>query len=676
MKNLQMDHITLGVCYYPEHWDRALWAEDLDRMKALGLETVRIAEFAWNFFEPHEGEFTFSFFDDFMELALTKGMKVIFCTPTATPPAWMSEKYPEILNADADGHLFRHGMRRHASLNSEKYQFFTARIVEKLAEHYAKYPNIIMWQLDNEINCHISEYYAESDHKAFRTYLRKRFGTLDALNEAIGAAFWNQTYTDWGEVYLTRRTIQPGHTNPHMMLLQKEFVSDSVIHYFKLQADILRRYTEVPITTNGSFRSIDYHKLCREVLDFITYDNYPNFLVTSDEDPNDPQSFFDRGKSLNLTKTRSISSLFGIMEQQSGPGGWVSRYRHRSPKPGQLRLWTMQALAHGADFISYFRWRTCTYGTEIYWHGLLNYDNRDNRRTAELLETYKDIQKLQGVCGAPYKAEVALLYDYPNEWDSAEDEWCKPLHNTSYQAWFRSMQKRHIPFDAIYMDDTTAVEDLAGYKMVIYPHPAILTSDTAEKLKAYAAAGGTVIFGARSGYKNQTGICYMMPMPCFAAPLCGATVEDFTLVSHSAPNSFIDLGGRIVSAPECNDILEVSDGEIIGTYTNDYYCGKPAASVNKVENGKVYYFGAAFSEEAADAFLEIEHLAPPCGIGELFDLPAQVEIALRGEYLFLLNYYKEPVSFTCHGEYTDIISGKSFCNKMCLDRYGVVVIKL
>ena len=186
-KALRLNHIMTGVCYYPEHWDPALWRDDLRRMKAAGIEAVRIAEFAWTVFEPKENEFTFEFFDSFMDLAFEEDMKVIFCTPTATPPAWMSHRYPEILNADMDGHLMGHGHRRHSNLTSERFRYFTARITEKLGEHYGKHPCVVAWQLDNEINCESTRYLAESDHAAFRAWLQKRFGTLDAFNNAIGA---------------------------------------------------------------------------------------------------------------------------------------------------------------------------------------------------------------------------------------------------------------------------------------------------------------------------------------------------------------------------------------------------------------------------------------------------------------------------------------------------------
>lgn len=673
---LHMNHLTLGVCYYPEHWDKSLWKDDLTRMKEYGIEVIRIAEFAWNKFEPQEGIFTFDFFDEFMDLALAEEMKVIFCTPTATPPAWMSTKYPEILNADADGHLIHHGMRRQYNMNSPKYREFTARIVEKLAEHYSKYPNLVMWQLDNEINCECDRYYSECDHKAFREYIKNRFGTLENYNKEIGADFWNQTYTNWEEVHLTRRTNFGAMGNPHVDLLEKHFISDTVIGYFKLQADIIRQYTNVPITTNGIFGHIDYHKLADEVLDFITYDNYPNFAFEKDLDVSRQNGLRDRNTSYNLSTVRSISPIFGIMEQQSGPSGWNFRMVHATPKPGRLRLWTLQAIAHGADFVSFFRWRTCTFGTEIYWHGLHDYDNRPNRRTEELYETYQDIQKLQDLCGKAYVSEAAILKDYDNLWDAEEDLWHSEVDRISNDGWFRAFQKKHIPFDFKYITDDTSVEELEKYKLLVYPHPTIFTEKRAALLKAYAEQGGTVIFGCRTGYKKPSGICYMMPMPGYAAELVGAEVEEFTFLSPYDEAQFVTLGDAKVSAPCFNDVLKTTDGEAIGTFDSNYYAGKPAASVKKLGKGKAYYFGGAFGEDTAKYFIEREGLTAPMGIDAQIDIPEHIELAVRGEYAVLLNYGEEPVTMKCSVPVTDVITGDTFQQELVVKGTDVVVIKL
>lgn len=674
MKKMKIDHVTLGVCYYPEHWDRSMWRDDLRKMKEYGIETVRIAEFAWNKFEPQEGVFTFDFFDGFMELAVEEDMKVIFCTPSATPPVWMSEKYPEILNADVDGNLIYNGLRRHCNLNSEKYRFFVSRITEKLAEHYSRYPNIVAWQLDNEINCECDLYYSESDHRAFREYLKSKFGDLDELNRAMGAEFWNQTYTDWEEVHLPRRTNFGRMGNPHIGLLEKHFISDTVIGFFKLQADIVRRYTNVPVTTNGVFRHVDYHRLTDEVLDFITYDNYPNFAFERRLDVSRQNGLRDRNSSFNLTRVRGISPIFGVMEQQSGPSGWNFRMEHPSPKPGQIRLWTLQALAHGADYISYFRWRTCTFGNEIYWHGLHDYCNRPNRRTRELEGIYRDIQRLQGVCGKEYVAEAALLRDYDNEWDAEEDVWHSAVDDISYDGWFRGFQKKHVPYDLVYINDRTEIDELVKYRMVVYPHPTILTEERAALLRAYAEQGGTVIFGCRTGYKDLNGKCRMIPMPGFAGGLCGAEVEDFTFLSPYDEEQYVSIGERRVAAPCFNDILQITDGVQLGTFESNYYVGKAALSVKEVGRGKVYYFGAAFDEDCAKAFIEMERLGAPRGVDRLIDMPESVELAIRGEYVFLLNYGGERVELTCSEGFKDVISGEMCSGKIEIGGYDAVVL--
>ena len=674
-RSLKTDHITLGVCYYPEHWDKALWKEDLVRMKEYGIEVVRIAEFAWNKFEPREGEFTFDFFDEFMELALAEGMKIIFCTPTATPPAWMSEKYPEILNADIDGNLIYHGLRRHYNMNSPKYREFTARITEKLAEHYSKYPNIILWQLDNEINCECDRYYSESDHNAYREYVKKRYDTLENYNREIGADFWNQTYTDWSEVHLPRRTNSGSIGNPHVGLLEKRFISDTVIGYFKLQADIIRAYTDVPITTNGIFGHIDYHRLVNEVLDFITYDNYPNFAYERRLDISRQNGLRDRNTSYNLSTIRSISPVFGIMEQQSGPSGWNFRMEQPAPKPGQVRLWTLQAIAHGADFISYFRWRTCTFGTEIYWHGLNDYANLPNRRTAELCRTHKDIQKIQALCGQEYIAEAAILKDYDNIWDGEEDIWHSEADRISNDGWFRAFQKKHVPFNFVYITDETALEELKKYKLLVYPHPTIFTKKRASLLMSYAEQGGTVIFGCRTGYKKPNGSCYMMPMPGFAAELVGAEVEEFTFLSPYDEAQFVTIGDTKISAPCFNDVLKITDGEVLGTFDSNYYAGKPAISVKKLGKGKAYYFGGAFGEDTAKYFIELEELTSPLEADKLMDLPEEIELAVRGDYIILLNYGQETATIKYNKTFKELISDTVFENQIVVNGIDAVVLK-
>ena len=240
--------INIGVDYYPEHWDRSLWRDDLRRMRETGISVVRVAEFAWNKVEPEEEKFTYTFFDEFLDICLEEKMDVIFGTPTETPPAWLTEKYPEVLNCWEDGTLYRHGARRHYNYNSGKYLELSARIVEKLASHYGKHPAIVGWQVDNELNCDTYEYHSEADTEAFRVFLKDKYGTLDTLNEAWGTVFWNQTYTAWNQIYVPRPVLYDEY-NPHMYLDYNRFISESTIQFCRMQAEIIRKYKKKEISS-------------------------------------------------------------------------------------------------------------------------------------------------------------------------------------------------------------------------------------------------------------------------------------------------------------------------------------------------------------------------------------------------------------------------------------------
>ncbi|MBO5486900.1 MAG: beta-galactosidase [Eubacterium sp.] len=697
-RSLHTDHITLGVCYYPEHWEESLWDDDLERMKEYGIEVIRIAEFAWNKFEPEEGVFTFDFFDRFMERTKEKGMKVIFCTPTATPPLWLSEKYPEILNADIDGNLYYHGTRRHYNLNSVIYREYCRKITEKLAEHYVKYDNIVGWQLDNEINCENDLYYSQSDHDAFRKYCKEKYKTLDNFNQKMGTVFWNQTYTDWQQVHLTRRTNTYGQTNPHLQLEEKRFISESVYSFFKLQADIIRKWQNIYgrenqfITTNGLFRHIDYQRLVEDVLDFITFDNYPAFARDSVLDPKESNGFMDRNSSRNLIRTRSISPIYGIMEQQTGAGGWNSRMMMPMPRPGQMKLWTMQAIAHGGDFVSFFRWRTATMGTEIYWHGLHDYDNRENRRVRELREIHNTVQKLKDVAGTAYQAKVAILCDYENEWDGENDIWHGPLREKSMDSWFVALQKAHIPFDYRYWEEGMSAADLQTYEYFIYPHATIFTKEQEEVLETLVEQGKTVIFGCRSGYKDRQGQCYSMPMPGYIGTLCGCEVEDYTYASS------FDEEMEIVAAmgnPEENrgdalmfhDILIPTEGETLAVFRTKgggqgdcYYENKPAIVRKQWGKGAGWYVGAAFAENTANLLIRLTGMESMSYYKEELVVPETVELAVRkgegGIYLFLLNYENRPVEIAIQkGRFMNVLTGETEQDSVEIDGYNFLILQ-
>ncbi|GGG60579.1 beta-galactosidase [Paenibacillus radicis (ex Gao et al. 2016)] len=697
MKQLNpLDELRLGVCYYPEHWEESLWEADLLRMKELGFSIIRIAEFAWAIFEPKEGRFSFDLFDRFLELAAKLEMKVIMGTPTATPPAWLTHKYPEVLNATFEGVTLQHGLRRHNNYSSPKYRELSARITLEMAKHYADHPAIIGWQIDNEFNCEVSVFYADADHIAFRQWLKEKYDTLDALNKAWGTVFWSQTYSDWEQVFLPRPTAVGYQPNPHQALDEKRFISDNTIAFAKIQADILREHAPRHwVTTNGMFGHLDNHRMNDELLDFFSYDSYPQFS-TIFYDANEQNPLADRGWSLSLSAVRSISPNFAIMEQQAGPGGWVNRIDMPSPKPGQMRLWTYQSIAHGADMVLYFRWRTATFGNEMYWHGLHDYDNRPNRRVREAGKVGSELAAIgDRIVGSRFQADVAIVRDYDNEWDGEYDVWHGPYSWKSGKEWFKALQKRHIPSDVVYLRSHTTAEELKRYRVLVYPHPAIMRDETAAMLEQYVWAGGTVIFGCRTGYKDERGHCYMRPLPGAAAALCGIRVEEFTKLNGNRKPALMQWkhdGGPVTAAEDFNDILEVTASgtvEVMAEYASDYYAGKPAVTRNtfggdgvdgaETGAGAVWYYGAVFNEDAAGQIIELMGLRSPAA--DWAELPAQVELAIRagasGMLAFLLNYGEAAAQITLKKPMKELLTGTTLsAGEVELEPFGVYVLEI
>lgn len=672
-------HLTLGVCYYPEHWPEALWRDDLTRMLQSGLEVIRIAEFAWSKTEPEEGVFTYDYWDRFLDLCDELGMKVIFGTPTATPPAWLTEKYPEVLNADVNGVLLRHGERRHYNYNSLIYQTLCSRIVQCLGEHYGHRRCIIGWQIDNELNCETNEFHSEADHAAFRLFLRDRYHTLEALNEAWGTVFWNQTYTSWQEIHVPRRTNNAS-TNPHETLDYYRFISDSACSFCKLQSDVLRPYLKPGdfITTNGLFGRLDNHRMTEESLDFYTYDSYPNFAYCLDDYDPSPNALRDRLWSRHLTEVRSVSPAFGIMEQQSGANGWTTRMEAPTPRPGQLTLWTMQSIAHGADFISYFRWRTATMGTEIYWHGILDYSGRDNRRLAEVRSVHALLSRLQDVAGARYQARVALVKDYDNAFDAELDHWHSRVHLQSEKALFTAAQMTHTPMDALYLDHATDA-DLARYQVLFYPHATIMTAERAAMLERYVAHGGTLVVGCRSAYKDQNGRCVMDKLPGLLAPLTGADVPEYSFIGPDSDRVTIDWQGEELEAAVFSEQVEPAFGGCAeAAYRSGDLAGCSVMTSKCFGAGTAYYYGTAFTAQAAEVFLRRLHAAEPWA--DTLTLPRSCELAVRageaGAFAFVLNYDKTPAEICLHRPMTDLLTGRELQGSVTLNGYGVLVLRL
>ncbi len=637
--------MKLGVCYYPEHWPAERWPLDAQMMAAAGLDYVRIGEFAWTLMEPAEGRFDWAWLDRAIATLAAGGLRVILGTPTAAPPAWLTHDYPDVLPVDAEGRTRNSGTRRHYCPTSPTYRRHSARIVQAMAERYGAHPAVAGWQIDNEFGCHDTvRCYCDRCTAAFRAWLQRTYGTLDALNEAWGAVFWSQTYGRWEEIRLPNLT--PTGANPSHVLDYDRFASEATVSYQQVQVDLLRGHTAGQfVTTNvlGDFEDLDYHALARP-LDFITWDSYPTgyaeFHGESLYLPERPGDAFayDVGDPYVTgfchTKARGFKQApFWVMEQQCGPINW-SRF-NTVVRPGTMRLWTWHALAEGGEAVVYFRWRAVRFAFEQYHSGLLHHDATPATGYNELLAMRDERAEMAAIAAGEPAAEVALLLDY-------NDVWALQIQphrqGFSYQRhlflFYRALVKQGIPADIVSPD-----ADLNRYKVVVAPSAFLADDALADRLAAFAQAGGTVLFGVRSGFKTPSNIVTDQPLPGTLRGLAGATVSDFGSllpgIGYGLETQLPGLTGPAACWVEA--LAPDSDTAALARYADGPFAGAAALTERAVGRGRALYLGWYPTEAQAAAIMA--YLAEQARVARLADhLPAGVIAARRGPVTLLLNF--------------------------------------
>ncbi len=504
----------LGVCYFPEHWDQALWAEDFRRMADMGLSLVRMGEFSWAVTEPEPGSFAFGWLDRAVDMAADAGLSVMLCTPTATPPKWLVDAHPDILAYDAAGRVRGFGSRRHYCFSSLTYRREAARITEVLAQRYGQHPAVTHWQTDNEYGCHsTTRSYSPAARDAFRLWLERRYSDIDALNAAWGTVFWSQTYRSFGDIDLPNLTVT--EANPSHRLDFARFSSDQVISFNRAKVDILRAHAPGAVLTHN-FMSFftDYDTFAAaEDLDLAGWDSYPlghldqENYSGADKDAYRHQGHPDFAAFYHDLYRRAGRGRFAVIEQQPGPVNWAPH--NPAPLDGMVQLWTVEAAAHGADLVSYFRWRQAPFAQEQFHAGLLRPDSRDDQGAVEVRAAAPDAARLASPeAGA---ARVALLWSYESQWMS---EATSGGAGWDYQRlaldWYSAARRFGHNIDIVAPGD-----DLSGYALVLVPSLIHLSDSAAD---AFKAATGQVIFGPRTATMGpslhllQDGFAPLMPI--------------------------------------------------------------------------------------------------------------------------------------------------------------------
>ncbi len=495
----------LGVCYYPEHWPEARWAEDAEAMVALGIRFVRIGEFAWSRIEPSREAFDWGWLDRAIDTLGAAGLKVVLGTPTATPPKWLVDERPEILPADERGRVLRFGARRHYCFSSPAWWEETERIVETLGRRYGEHPAIVGWQLDNEYGCHDTVLsYVPHCEPAFRRWLEARYGSIERLNRAWGTAFWSQSYASFAEVDLPNLTVT--EANPSHLLDYRRFASDQVAGYNRLQSDILRRLSPGRFLAHnfmGFFTAFDHYSLTRD-LDVASWDSYPlghtdqRLPLPAAEKKRWARSGHPDVAAFHHDLYRGLGcERWWVMEQQPGPVNWAPY--NPAPAAGMVRLWTWEALAHGAEVVSYFRWRQAPFAQEQMHAGLHRPDGILDQGGEEVRQVAGELAALgpaRGVAlGESRPAQVALLFDYEAAWALQIQPQGRGFDYLALaHLFYRSLRRLGLDVDILAAD-----APLDGYRLTVAPSLPILREGMAAALKDNAA---TLVLGPRSGAKT------------------------------------------------------------------------------------------------------------------------------------------------------------------------------
>ncbi|QDL56184.1 beta-galactosidase [Rhodoferax aquaticus] len=627
--------MELGVCYYPEQWPQAWWEDDAQRMVQMGIRYVRIAEFAWSRIEPRPGHFEWSWLDQAIETLHAAGLKVVMCTPTATPPKWLVDSDPTMLAVDASGQPRKFGSRRHYCFSSQSYRAQSARISLAVAERYGKHPAVAAWQTDNEYGCHLTVLsYSDAAQQAFRAWLQKRYGTVDALNTAWGNVFWSQEYASFDEIDAPVGTVT--EANPAHRLDYRRFASDEVVAFNRIQTDILRAHSPGrDITHNfmGFFTEFDHHDVSQD-LDVATHDSYPlgftqDFFLSPDEKrryartghPDIPAFHHDLYRGM-------CKGRWWVMEQQPGPVNWAQW--NPAPLDGIVRLWTWQAFAHGAEVVSYFRWRQAPFAQEQMHAGLNRPDRTIDQGGLEATQVAQELKDLgANMPLAPMRtAQTAIVFDYPSIWMAQIQP--QGADFNAMEITFRAYSAlRAMGLD---VDMVSSKADLSAYRMVVLP--AHMRED-AHLAKRLAESQAQVVLGPRSGAKNQA-LAFAAGMPPGAfAPLAGLQVQRV----ESLPPGVHDLVQWANGATSSNTHWREDVASQGATALASFADGKPAV----LRNGNSWYSAGWPDAEGWNQLLG--QVAQAAGL-VTHTLPTDVRITRNGDCLFVQNFSSSPVEFS------------------------------
>lgn len=649
----KMPHLIHGGDYNPDQWiaTKEIWKEDMRLAKLAGINSLTIGIFSWVSLEPEDGRYTFEWMDEVMDLLAENGMVAVLATPSGARPAWMSQKYPEVLRVQEDRCRILHGQRHNHCFTSPVYRRKVREINTLLAQRYKDHPALGVWHLSNEYggDCH-----CELCQQAFRDWLKARYGTLENLNHQWWTAFWSHTYTDWSQIESPSFTL--GEYSVHGLELSwRRFVTDQTLDFMQAEIAPLKQITpEIPVTTNmmGFYDGLNYFRLS-EGLDIASWDNYPLWNATLSDLSVAVQASFLHDFCRGLKDGKP----WMLMESSPSATNWQPVGKLR--RPGGHKLYSLQAVAHGSDTVQYFQYRKSRGSSEKFHGAVVDHEGSENTRVfREVADTGVLMQKLDEIVGCETRSQVAIVYDVENRWAMKAAAGFK-----SEKKYVETLLSHYKPFwqAGVSVDIVDSTKPLEGYKLVVAPMLYMLRDGMAERLDAFVRAGGTLVVTYLSGYVDQDDLCFLGGFPGPLKDTLGVWCEEMDGLPDGESRAVRYGEGEYLAHDFC-EIIHLRGAQAMGVYDEDFYEGMPAVTRNAHGKGQAWFVAARLDERFQQEFF-CERLQELNIDGALLaQLPAGVTAQTRSDgqhdYVFVMNFFLEPATVDIGAGGVDMDTGK------------------
>lgn len=658
------DAIAYGGDYNPEQWPEEVWAQDVELMAQAGVNLVSVGIFSWALLEPREGEYDFGWLDRLLDLLHAHGIAVDLGTPTASPPAWFFATYPQARVVSRDGTVLGFGSRGMAGPSSPEYRRAAVAITSALADRYGHHPAVVLWHVHNEYGAPVSEDYSPSSAAAFRTWLRERYGSLDALNAAWGTAFWGQRYGEWEHVGVP--AVAPSVVNPAQRLDFARFSDHALRECFRAERDAIRARSDVPVTTNfmaTACPSTDLWEWAREV-DVVSDDHYL--------DAADPRGYVGLAMAADLTRSVAGGRPWILMEHSTSAVNWQPR--NVAKRPGEMARNALTHLGRGADAVLFFQWRASRSGAEKFHSAMLPHAGTSSRVWREVCELGAAIGRLGEVRGSRVLADAAVLWDWESFW--AQDlEW-RPSADLDHRERVQAVYDR-LWRDGLTVDFAHPRQDLSAYPLVVAPASYLVSDAAARNLTSYVEAGGTLVVLCFSGVVDEHDAVhaggYLAPL----ADALGVTVEEFLPLRAGEQVRLTwadDDAADDATADVWADHVVLHGAQVVASYVDGPAAGGPAVTRNPRGNGTGWYVSTRLTGAALAALLHRTYR--DAGLTRA-ELPDDVEVVRRhgadADYVVAVNHTETAVAVPTDG--TELLSGEPVAGAVKVPAGGVVVVR-